>query len=111
MLSKSKRLSKLQFDDVFKKGRVFHSPLFVIRVLSESKDIRFSAVSSKKVDNTAVKRNSSRRKIYNTTRVLSRNVTKPVWVLIFAKKSLKDIPQDEVVTDLKGVFVKSKILE
>jgi len=111
MLSKSKRLTKIQFDEVFKKGRVQHSPLFVMRVIGDSKDVRLSAVSSKKVDNTAVKRNSTKRKIYKATSLMFGKVKKPVWAILFAKRSLKDSTVEEIEKDIQTVFVKSGILE
>ena len=111
MLSKSNRLSKLQFDEVFKKGRVFHSPIFVIRVLVGTTDTRFSAVMPNKIEKTAAGRNYSRRKTYIALRNISPLIKKSCNVILIAKKSVKNIEATELQNDIKGVFVKSTILE
>jgi ribonuclease P protein component len=103
MLKRSNRLSTKQFLEVMEKGRVTHSPLFVMRTLGtqvvsikedgvRSKrpagragggskgentrlDIRIAAVAPKKVAPTAVLRNSIKRHIYEAVQPLIASVT------------------------------------
>lgn len=111
MLSKTKRLSKIQFDEVFQKGRVFHSPLFVVRVLFEQKDTRFSFVASKKTAKTAVERNASRRKIYNQIKKSITNKGLGAHFIFIAKKSLKAVAISEIEKEINNIFVKSGVLK
>jgi ribonuclease P protein component len=111
MLSKSKRLSTKQFDEVFKKGRIYHSPLFVMRVLLGTKDTRFSAVSPNKANSSAVGRNTARRAIYRVLRGIKPQINNSVWVIIISKSNLLEKEDSDISNDLKSLFVKSHILE
>ena len=111
MLSKSKRLSKVQFDEVFKKGRVFHSPIFVLKVLEGQKGAKFSVVFSKKTENTAVARNSSRRRVYNVIKKLLTEAHNTKAFVFIAKKSIKNNSLDEIGKEISNLFVKSGVLK
>ena len=63
MFSKSQRITKKKdFDLIFKKGKVFYSPFFTIRILKNDLNTqRFTVLVSKKVSKKAVDRNKIKR--------------------------------------------------
>lgn len=111
MLSKSNRLTKSQFDEVFKKGRVFHSPLFVMRVFFGVARSGFSIVIPVKIEKTASGRNFSKRVGYNILRLLGTKVKKGSGIILVAKKSMKNVDKEIIIEDMKNLFVKSSFLE
>jgi len=67
VISKKHRVNKGLFDEIFKQGKVIHSPIFLFKFIKnlENKGF-FSFVVPKTVAKSAVKRNALRRKGYNT---------------------------------------------
>ena len=110
MLNHSYRLTVEKFNQVMEKGRVSHSPLFLVRILRDQADIRISAVAPKKVSKTAVGRNKIRRKIYEATRTYKHRIIPGLHVIIFAKPTVLKATQKEIVADLEDIFVKSKLI-
>ena len=101
--------------EVMEKGRIYTSPLFVMRVL-ENKELGkaqktggISAVAPKKVAATAVLRNKLRRQIYVAVAPLQMNLAQGVSLIIFAKKETIGADSKDMTTDLKNLFVKAKI--
>ena len=96
------------------KGRIAHSPLFLLYTLKNQPDTRISAVTPKKVAKTAVGRNSIRRKIYESARTLGgkngENFVPGIHAIVFAKPAMLKTVKTEIVTDLKNIFVKVGIL-
>ena len=92
------------------KGRVSHSSLFLVRILRDQTDIRISAVAPKKVSKTAVGRNKIRRKTYEAIRTFKKMIVPGLHMIIFAKPTVVKATQNEIVADLKDLFVKSKLL-
>jgi len=129
MLKRSNRLSTKQFMEVMEKGRVTHSPLFIMRTLgiqevrSKEKgvgskgdsmlDIRIAAVAPKKVAPTAVLRNGIKRHIYEAVRPLIASITmsagQGVHVIIFAKAEAVKADFKAIGVDIKNLFAKAKI--
>ena len=97
------------------KGRIYTSPLFVMRVFiqtTKTNDFEkggISAVAPKKVAATAVLRNKLRRQIYAAVSPLQMNLAQRVSVIIFAKKETVGADLKDMTTDLKNLFVKAKI--
>lgn len=69
MISKKHRVNKDLFDKIFKQGVMIHSPIFMFKYIKslENKGL-FAFVAPKTVAKSAVKRNSLRRKGYNSLR-------------------------------------------
>ena len=137
MLKSIHRLSTKQFMEVMEKGRIYTSPLFVMRVLAnkelgdqrvgpteaesqklgaKTQDSRgkqktggISTVAPKKVAATAVLRNKLRRQIYSAVLPIHSNLIKGISVIIFAKKETIGSNLKDMTTDLKNLFVKAKI--
>jgi ribonuclease P protein component len=65
MLPKENKIKRAAFDELLKKGRVYHSSFFSLRATKTSDKLtKASFVVSKKVANTAIKRNLLRRRGY-----------------------------------------------
>lgn len=64
MLKKTERLSKKEFDQYFKTGRRFHSPLLTL-IYHPNNRFHGATVVGKKVFKLAVSRNKLRRRLYN----------------------------------------------
>ncbi len=105
------------------KGRVTHSPLFLVRTLRDTKGVKFAAVAPKKIEKTAVGRNRARRLIYTAIAELYKDIkidleaestTKDsggTHAIIFIKPSNGNIDQVAMISDLKQLFVKAGILK
>ena len=114
MLKSIHRLSTKQFMEVMEKGRIYTSPLFVMRVLDQGLPLRstlagISAVAPKKILPTAVKRNRMRRQIYEAVRPFITTLKPGVSAIIFAKKETISASFETIQTDLKQLFLKAKI--
>jgi ribonuclease P protein component len=132
MLKRSNRLSTKQFMEVMEKGRVTHSPLFVMRTLGTQVvsikekgvrrrekgentrlDIRIAAVAPKKVAPTAVLRNGIKRHIYEAVQPLIASITanagQGTHIIIFAKAEAVKDDFKGIVADIKNLFAKAKI--
>ena len=93
------------------KGRIYTSPIFVIRVLvRESKSGGgISAVAPKKVAATAVMRNKLRRQIYEAVSPLHTTIIPGVSIIVFAKSETAKANFKDLTPDLKNLFSKAKI--
>ena len=121
MLKSIHRLSTKQFMEVMEKGRIYTSPLFVMRAYiqptkaNDYKNGGISAVAPKKVAATAVMRNKLRRQIYEAVAPLQNTLSSLIKgssvasVIIFAKKETLTADFQDMTADLKNLFVKAKI--
>ena len=111
MLSRSQRLNLAQFDTTMEKGKIFHSSLFLARILVGQSEIRVAAVAPQKIAKTAVERSKIRRKIYEGVRSLRADILPNEHILIFAKTaSVASSSQTNIKNDLKILFVKAGIM-
>lgn len=72
MLKKRQRLSKRQFDEIFRSGKRYHSPLFQL-IYTDQTGFSGAVVVGKKVHKRAVDRNRLRRRVYNILYRLSKD--------------------------------------
>ncbi len=105
MLSKSHRLTKKEFQDVYKK-KVFFTPFFVVHVLFPVGGVatKFSVVVSKKIAKTAVLRNSVKRKYYITLENFINEQVKSVWCVIFVNKNGTMLETPQIHQELERVM-------
>jgi ribonuclease P protein component len=94
----------------------------MLRILGDQKSTKISAVSPKKILNTAVVRNKARRRIYDVVRTFLPNVKSGSWVLIFIKATAvptlnigpkgsgADHTNNTLQIELEAVFKKASIL-
>lgn len=110
MLSKTQRLTTASFDAVMNKGRVAHSPLFVVRYLQADNGSQLSAVVPQKVVKTSVGRHALRRKMYESVRPLMSRLASGVHIIVFAKQPAMLAEVTAIQADLESVFVKAGLL-
>ncbi len=116
MLKSIHRLSTKQFMEVMEKGKIYTSPLFVVRVLENKKEgVRsqefggIAAVAPKKVASTAALRNKLRRQIYEAVSPLASSIIPGISIIIFAKSETIKANFKNITPDLKNLFSKAKI--
>jgi ribonuclease P protein component len=111
MLPKSQRLTTEEFLVVMEKGRVTHSPLFLMRIISGMPATKFAAVAPKKVAKTAVERNKIRRQTYDAIGICLPRVKTGTYAAVFAKEAGAKADRKEMVADIEKLFVKAGILK
>lgn len=112
MLHRIHRLTTAQFDEIMKRGRVTHSPLFTVRACEfpGSGPSRIGAVAPAKIAKTAVSRNALRRKIYESVRSLLSELKPDLSIAVFTKGLLADVKTEQLQLNLREVFVKAGLL-
>ena len=104
MLSKQNRVSKELFDELLKKGKVLHSPLFSLRYIDENITIsRFAFVVSKKIAPNAADRNKLRRRGYSAVRPFF-PFKKSIIASFFFKKGAKGVKFGEIKKEIEGLL-------
>ena len=93
------------------KGKIFHSPLFLARILAGQLETKIAAIAPQKIVKMAVQRRKIRRKIYEGVRSLHADILPNEHILIFAKTvNVASSSQAEIKNDLKTLFVKAGIM-
>ena len=96
MLAKKNRLTTKKFQEVFKKGEVIHTPLFMGRkMFSVDKNSHFAVVVSKKIARRAVDRNKMRRRVYAEIENILPNISPPIQMIIFLKKEVANLTKKD----------------
>lgn len=110
MLSKSHRLTKKEFQDVYKK-RVFFTPFFVVHVLFPTPipTTKFSIVVSKKNAKEAVTRNFIRRKYYRILARIIKTINFPVWCIVLVNKQGMSLDDTELLGELQKAVQTTQI--
>lgn len=105
MLSKSHRLTKKEFQDVYKK-RVFFTPFFVVHALfpAPTPITKFSVVISKKNAKEAVLRNSIKRKYYRALVPVIKNIQDSTWCIVFVNKQGMELDDQKLSEELNKII-------
>jgi ribonuclease P protein component len=111
MLPNSQRLSVKQFEEVLKKGRVVHNPLFWLRILKTEGNTKVSVISPQKVAKSAVKRNEIRRKIYNIVRNYIDLLPNEHRLILCPKETTNKAEDKQILDSVKDIFVKGGLLK
>ncbi|MDQ5893033.1 MAG: Ribonuclease protein component [Patescibacteria group bacterium] len=111
MLPKTKRLTTKSVDLVMEKGRMTHSPLFVIRSISTQETSRFSVSVPKKVAKTAVERNKIRRQVYSGIKKIEHSIKSGLSGMIVVKAGAQKLSFESLISEIKSTFVKSGFLK
>jgi ribonuclease P protein component len=94
------------------KGRVAHSPLFILRTLAVPGDTsRLAAVSPTKVTRKASDRNRLRRQMYEAMQPLVDHLKEGLHVIAVAKAQAVNADFPAIVLGMRDVFVKAGILK
>lgn len=120
MILKNNRISKKDFDLIMKKGRIFNSDLFSLKIFKNVENKGFfgykvSIVVSKKLAKTAVKRNKIRRRVYS---VLNKELLKKtknfdnknLFLIFFAKNGSEKATFEDQKNDIIKLLKNSKTL-
>jgi len=123
MLRASQRLTGRHIDEIIQKGRVAHSPFFVVRYCKDERGAssdgaravstepaRFAAVAPVKVAQTSAARHLVRRRTYEAARPLVGRMTPGILVVAFAKTAVLGAKPLAIRADLEAVFVKMGIV-
>jgi len=111
MLPSSKRLSTSLFKKVMDEGVVFHSPLFLLRLIKITGKSRFSVTVPKKVAKTAVERNKTRRCVYSSLSKHFDTILPGFYGVFIAKNTILTANLVKIDSDIKEVLGKSRILK
>ncbi len=109
MINRSHRLSTKQFMEVMEKGKMTHSPFFLLRSFIGKEGVNIATVAPKKVAPTAVLRNNTRRRIYEAIRPMLGSMVPGTRAIVFAKSEAIKASTKDISTDLKSLFSKAKI--
>lgn len=115
MLSKSERLSKADFEKVFKHSKSCFSRLFVCRWAQNNLNRnRFAVVVSSNICPLAVDRNRKRRQSYEVIRFHKKIFHVSLDIILFGKKNLAGATFEQIEKDidflLERVTHESKVL-
>lgn len=112
MFKKNKRVNKQLFPHILKKGKVYYSKHFTLRVVkTQTKEGgKISFVVSKKIERHAVKRNQLRRRCYHA---LKENLVKlPSFTgVFFVKKGVRLLLFSEMKEELKSLLLSAQLLK
>jgi len=106
-LNKKNRLKKkLDFEDVFQKGRSVQGNFLFIKYIKSELDMpRFGFVVSTKVAKKAVERNKIRRILSEAVRGTADSLGS-YDIVVFAAKKIISVPKEEIVRDFLEVLEK-----
>lgn len=110
MLPRSQRLDQKQFDIVMEKGRVFNSPLFLMRIVTGQADTRLSAVTPQKMSKKATERNRIRRAMYEALASVGVSNIASIHGIVFAKPAMIKATTSDIASGLKAFFEKAGLL-
>ena len=114
MLAKKYRLtSRTDFVKVQEKGTTFQSNSFGIAILArgDANPSRFAVIISTKVAKDAVDRNTVRRHITETVRLLTNYIKDGQDVVFLAKPNIIRIPADSLVREVRSAVAGSGLLK
>lgn len=109
MLPKSKRLGTKAFTEIMEKGRSFHNPFLILKVIPSLSESVFALSVPKKVSKLAVDRNKIKRQIYSIIEDIDYKPGYKIVLIIkvgFDKLSFKDLQ-----VEIQKTFVKSALLK
>ena len=108
-----RRFPSVELEEFFKlqKGEISHSPYFVIRKSMSDTPSRFAISISKKVANTAVLRNKTKRRVYSIIEALIPNIISKQKVVIVVKAETLKLKQMELKKEIEKAFVKCGLLK
>jgi len=107
MLSKKSRLTKKEFDHVFKNGKRIHSPSMQL-IYTPGEKFHGAAVVGKKVHKRAVDRNRLRRRLYGVLYRYQKAQGCTGTYILIAKAPLKDVSSELFAQTIAAVLGQAK---
>lgn len=105
MLPKKNRVSSKEIQQIFKFGKILHSPIFIFRYFKNEniKNNKISFIVPKTISKSAVKRNLLRRKGYIIIKKLFNLIPHPtIGVFVFKKQNTENI-ENEIKNIIKKI--------
>ncbi|AKM83945.1 TPA: ribonuclease P protein component [Candidatus Campbellbacteria bacterium] len=107
MLNKKNRLTKEEFDIVFKNGASKNSNYFNIKILkTDNSEKKFAFAVSKKIIKGSIKRHFLKRRVYSIIRNSLENIPDGVSIIFFLKKEGENINFQETEKDIQNIIEK-----
>lgn len=106
MIAKEFRVPREKISYILKKGQEAFSELFIIRYSDSNADFnRFRTIVSRKIDKSAVKRNTLRRQIYEAIRlhIKENNQEQSLDIILIPKKSILKASLNRIQADIKRI--------
>ena len=100
MLKKKNRLTKKEFDEVFKNGQKKFSRNFMFLKLEKENDLKISTSISKKIYKKAVQRNEARRKIYKILQENFKFFPRNFWGALIMIKPILEIEKEKIKKEI-----------
>ncbi|MDD4989174.1 MAG: ribonuclease P protein component [Candidatus Pacebacteria bacterium] len=112
MLTRKRRISRVLFPEIIKKGMWYHSPHLTLRVLSSlsQKQSHFAVSVSKKVAKKAVQRNLLKRRLISVVEMVLKKTDSRSNGIFFFKKGGGEISFDVLKNECLFLLEKSKIV-
>tara|TARA_B100000745_G_scaffold294021_1_gene236518 strand:- start:1371 stop:1694 length:324 start_codon:yes stop_codon:yes gene_type:complete len=107
MLKKKQRLTKKEFDHVFKNGKRVHSPILQL-IYQPGEQFHGAAVVGKKVYKKAVDRNRLRRRLYAVLYRQQKEVERAGTYILIAKPAIKEVSKQQFTNEVAGVLQKTQ---
>jgi ribonuclease P protein component len=96
------------------KGKVYHSPLFLLRAIRVDEvgdnKTRVSAVVPNKVAKRATARNRTKRVMYGAVRPFFGEIKEHFHIIVFAKAGALSAEKNEAGQAMREIFVKAGLL-
>ena len=100
MLKKKNRLTKEEFDDVFKNGEKNFSKNFMFLKLEKEGEFKISTTISKKIYKKAVKRNEARRMVYRILRENLEKIPENFWGALIMIKPILEVEKKKLEKEI-----------
>ena len=100
MLKKKNRLTKKEFDEVFKNGQKKFSRNFMFLKLEKENDLKISTSVSKKIYKKAVQRNEARRKVYKILQENFEKLPQNFWGALIMIKPILEIEKEKLEKEI-----------
>ena len=112
MIPSSRKVNKDLFGALMKKGYSYASPDFVARVFFDESlsPARFSVVVAKKLEKSAVQRNTLKRRVYSLLRPYLRLVRPGTVCALFIRKKINKKDLFSLMAEIDMFLKKSKLL-
>ena len=114
MLARKFRLtSHTDFKRVQELGKTYQSPNFGIAILERTDDLptRFAFIISTKIAKDAVDRNTIRRHMSETVRLITNDIKNGRDVVFLAKTSIMRIPAEALVREVRSAVRESGLMK
>lgn len=111
MLPQNRRIKKENIEQVIKKGRAYHTPLFYVKYLSNKEEkTAFAIVISSKTVKKAVVRNKIRRQIKGFLLNSLNQIKDGFNVVFIVKPDIKKVTKKELQDAIIESLIKNKII-